>query len=279
MLTTLPVLVFPTIDPVLIQIGPVAIRWYALAYVVGIVIGWRLALRIANRPGSAVRPIEIDDLVVWATLGIILGGRIGYVLFYNLPYYLDDPVRILEVWTGGMSFHGGLIGVSLALVLFARNRQIPLLPLADLVALVVPIGLLFGRLANFVNGELWGRPSDLPWAMVFPGDEEHQPRHPSQLYEAALEGLVLFLVMMVLDRLGVRRRSGLATGCFLVGYALARATCEFFREPDGQLGFLAFGTTMGQLLCIPMGLAGLWLIATARRRAAPPDRLALTEGV
>lgn len=277
MLTTLPVLAFPTIDPVLIQIGPLAIRWYALAYVVGIVLGWRLALRFAAKPGSVVRPLEIDDLVVWATLGIILGGRLGYVLFYNLSFYLDQPLRILEVWTGGMSFHGGLLGVSLAMVLFARNRAIPLLPLADLVALVVPIGLFFGRLANFVNGELWGRESHLPWAMVFPHDESEKPRHPSQLYEAALEGLVLFAMMMALERLGVRRRSGLATGCFLLGYALARATCEFFREPDGQLGFLAFGTTMGQLLCIPMGLAGLWLIVTARRRAAPPNRLTLPE--
>jgi len=275
MFTTLPVVAFPAIDPVAIEIGPLAIRWYALAYVAGIVLGWRLAMRLAGRPATGVRPSEIDDLIVWITFGIILGGRLGYILFYNFPIYVDNPLLALEVWKGGMSFHGGMMGVILAVVLFARNRGIPLFALGDIVATVVPIGLFFGRLANFVNGELWGRATTAPWGMVFPGDWRQLPRHPSQLYEAALEGLALFVFLMVLERLGVRRRAmGATTGWFLVGYAVARITCEFFREPDEQLGFLIPGldTTMGQILSVPMALVGIWMLATAGRRGAPPDR-------
>ncbi len=280
MFTTLPVVAFPAIDPVALEIGPLAIRWYALAYVAGIVLGWRLAMRLAARPATGVLPREIDDLIVWITFGIILGGRLGYILFYNFPVYLDNPLLALEIWKGGMSFHGGMLGVILAVVLFARNRGIPLFALGDIVAMVVPIGLFFGRVANFVNGELWGRPATVDWAMVFPGDWQQLPRHPSQLYEAAFEGLALFVFLLVLERLGVRRRAmGAMTGWFLIGYAAARIGCEFFREPDVQLGYLihGLGVTMGQILSIPMALAGIWLLATAGRRGAPPDRSALDQ--
>lgn len=273
MFTTLPVVAFPAIDPVALEIGPLVIRWYALAYVAGIVLGWRLAMRLAARPGSGVRPSEIDDLIVWITFGIILGGRLGYILFYNFPVYLDNPLLALEIWKGGMSFHGGMLGVVLAIFLFARNRGIPLFALGDIVAIVVPIGLFFGRLANFVNGELWGRATDVEWAMVFPGDGYGLARHPSQLYEAALEGLVLFIFLLALDRSGLRQRAmGAITGWFLIGYSVARIFCEFFREPDVQLGYLAFGVTMGQILSIPMAMIGIWMLATAGRRGPPPDR-------
>ena len=265
-------LTFPDIDPIAFQIGPLAIRWYALAYVVGIVLGWRLAMRIARRKGSPVRPVEVDDLVVWVTLGIILGGRIGYILFYNFPEYMEDPLAALRIWEGGMSFHGGLLGVALAVMLFARNRAIPLFGLADVVAIVAPIGLFFGRIANFVNGELWGRATNVSWAMIFPSDEKQLPRHPSQLYEAFLEGIVLFIILMLLERRGIRRNMGAMSGIFLIGYGIARITSEFFRQPDVQIGFLAFGVTMGQILSIPMILIGVWMVATSGRRPAP-DRV------
>jgi len=277
MFTTLPLVAFPAIDPVAIELGPLVIRWYALAYVAGILLGWRLAMRIANRPGTPVLPREVDDLVVWLTLGIILGGRVGYILFYNFDQYLAQPLQALRIWEGGMSFHGGLVGVILAVVLFARNRGIPLLALGDIVAAVVPIGLFFGRIANFINGELWGRPTTVDWAMIFPHDGRQLPRHPSQLYEAFLEGICLFTLLMVLNAKGIRRNMGALTGVFLVGYSMARIFSEFFREPDPQLGFLFFDTTMGQLLSIPMALIGLWLLVTANRRPAP-DRSALAEG-
>lgn len=267
--TLLAAIAFPAIDPVALQIGPLAIRWYALAYVAGIVLGWRLAMRLAARPGTPVTPQEVDDLVVWLTLGIVLGGRVGYVLFYNFHIYVDNPLAALRIWEGGMSFHGGLLGVILAVVLFARNRGIPLLALGDIVAAVVPIGLFFGRIANFINGELWGRPSDVSWAMIFPHDPEQLLRHPSQLYQAGLEGIMLFTLMMVLNARGIRRHMGALSGTFLMGYGVARIIGEFFREPDAQLGFLAFGATMGQILSLPMVLIGLWLVVTAKNRPAP----------
>lgn len=274
MLTTLPLVAFPAIDPVAIELGPLVIRWYALAYVAGILIGWRLAMRLVDQPGTPVRPQEVDDLIVWLTLGIILGGRIGYVLFYNFDVYIENPLAALRLWEGGMSFHGGLIGVSLAMILFARNRGIPLFALTDIVSAVVPIGLFFGRIANFINGELWGRPTTVSWAMIFPHDGSQLPRHPSQLYEAGLEGIVLFSLLMVLNARGIRRHMGAMTGVFLIGYATARITVEFFREPDPQLGFLVFASTMGQLLSIPMALFGLWLLVSARKRPAPDRSLA-----
>ncbi|HVX91879.1 MAG TPA: prolipoprotein diacylglyceryl transferase [Xanthobacteraceae bacterium] len=267
------VLQFPAFDPVLVTIGPFAIRWYALAYIVGILVGWLYARTLIRNErlwgGPApMKVLDYDDFVLWVTLGIILGGRIGYVLFYNLPYFAEHPAEIVQVWKGGMSFHGGFIGCVLAVVLFARSRAIPVLSLGDVTCAVGPIGLFLGRLANFVNGELWGRPADVPWAMVFPNGGPF-PRHPSQLYEAMLEGVVLFVLLAVVIRLGALKRPGLVIGTFAVGYALARSFCELFREPDPQLGFLWGGLTMGMLLSIPLLLAGLAFIGFALRRQPP----------
>ena len=266
------VLPFPAIDPVLVSIGPFAIRWYALAYICGILLGWLYARTIiANQrlwggpaPFTAT---DFDDFVLWVTLGIILGGRAGYVLFYNFDFFIAHPLEILQVWKGGMSFHGGFLGCVLAVVLFGLKRKISILSLGDITCAVAPIGLFFGRLANFVNGELWGRPTDVPWAMVFPSPEAGPwPRHPSQLYEAALEGLVLFCVLAVLVRAGALKRPGLILGAFAIGYAVARSVCELFREPDAQLGFLWGGMTMGMLLSVPLLIAGICLVAFALRR-------------
>lgn len=256
-------LTFPAIDPVLVEIGPLAIRWYGLAYVVGILAGWRYAVYLARLYGGRPNSDDVESVVLWATFGIILGGRLGYVLFYELDSYLQEPSRILAVWHGGMSFHGGLLGVSAGIVICAWRRNIPLLRLADVVAPAVPIGLFFGRLANFINGELWGRVSDVPWAMVFPGAGD-LPRHPSQLYEAFLEGLVLFAILAVLaHKPSTRLRHGVITGVFLLGYGLSRITAELFRMPDPQLGFLYGGLTMGQILSVPMVLIGMGFIIAA----------------
>lgn len=264
------VIPYPVIDPVLVSFGPIAIRWYALAYIAGLIIGWRYCLAIAKRPPHVARQEDIDDFLVWATLGVVLGGRTGYVLFYNLDQYIAHPAEIIALWHGGMSFHGGALGVCVALVLFCRLRRISLLAFADIITCAVPIGLFFGRIANFINAELWGRPTNAPWAMIFPTDPDHLPRHPSQIYEALLEGVVLFLILWALQRFtGARRRPGLLTGVFLIGYGAARITCEFFRQPDPQLGFLAFGITMGQLLSVPLLFIGLWLVVRARPVAAP----------
>ncbi len=265
------VLPFPDLDPVLVSIGPFSIRWYALAYIFGILLGWlyaRAIIRNQARWGGAA-PITLtdyDDFIIWVTLGIILGGRTGYVLFYNLPHFLSHPSEILQLWKGGMSFHGGFLGCVLAVALFSWKRDLPFLPLGDITCAVGPIGLFLGRLANFVNGELWGRPADVPWAMVFPGGGP-VPRHPSQLYEATLEGLVLFVVLAVLIRVGALRRPGTIIGAFACFYAVFRSFCEFFREPDAQLGFLWGGMTMGMLLCVPLFLAGLGFLALAYTRA------------
>jgi len=269
MLLALP---FPNFDPVLIQLGPFAIRWYALAYIAGILIGWVYARALIrnDRLWGGPAPIttaDYDDFIVWVTLGIILGGRIGYVLFYNPEYFTAHPLEALQLWKGGMSFHGGFTGCIAAVVLFARSRGIPVLSLGDVTCAVGPIGLFLGRLANFVNGELWGRPADVPWAMVFPSGGP-LPRHPSQLYEAALEGLVLFVVLGLLVRAGALKRPGLIIGAFAIGYSLTRSFCELFREPDAQLGFLWGGLTMGMLLSLPLLLFGVALIVIALRR--PP---------
>jgi phosphatidylglycerol:prolipoprotein diacylglycerol transferase len=258
---------FPAIDPVAVSLGPLAIRWYALAYIVGLLIGWRYCLALAGRPPLLVRRSDIDDFLVWATLGVVLGGRIGYVLFYNLPYYSEHPLQALYLWHGGMSFHGGAIGVIVAIFLFARGRTIPFFAFADIIAEAVPIGLFFGRIANFINGELFGRPTDVPWAMVFPAGGP-VPRHPSELYEAVCEGILLFVLLFLAERRGARRHPGVVSGLFLVGYAVARMSGELFRQPDPQIGYLAFGITMGQLLSIPLLLAGIALILWARRRPA-----------
>ncbi len=262
----IPILLFPQIDPVIVQIGPFAIRWYAMAYIAGLVLGWRLMRRLVVMPPAVATPLQVDDFLTWATLGTVLGGRLGYVMFYQPSAFLAEPLRILQVWTGGMSFHGGMLGVSIATVWFCRRNAIKLLPFADRIAVVAPIGLCFGRLANFINGELWGRVApDVPWAMVFPYGGP-LPRHPSQLYQAFLEGVVLFVLLFALSRRdAIRARAGMLTGVFLTGYGLARICGEFFREPDSFLGFLFAGATMGQLLSIPMVLAGIWLI----RRPSP----------
>ena len=274
---------FPAIDPVAVAIGPLAIKWYALAYIVGLVGGWFYAKRLAASPslwGAVRRPsaADIDDLIVWVALGVVLGGRVGYVLFYNLSAYLANPSEILAIWRGGMSFHGGFLGAVLALVLFARARGLNPYAMLDLAAVVVPIGLFFGRIANFVNGELWGRPApDFPYAVVFPNGGP-VPRHPSQLYEAATEGAILFVVMAFAARRVGFRRPGLLGGLFVLGYAIARTACEVFREPDPQLGFLfgsevsvlGGGITMGMLLCLPMALVGLVFIVRALRGATRP---------
>jgi phosphatidylglycerol:prolipoprotein diacylglycerol transferase len=265
---------FPAFDPVLVTIGPFAIRWYALAYIAGILLGWLYARALirAERLWGGPAPltaIDFDDFVLWVTLGIILGGRTGYVLFYNPAHFAAHPIEIVQLWKGGMSFHGGFTGCVLAVVLFARRRGISILSLGDITCAVGTIGLLLGRVANFINGELWGRPTDVPWAMVFPGGGP-LARHPSQLYEAALEGLVLLVVLWLSMRAGALKRPGLVIGLFAVGYAIARTICELFREPDPQLGFLWGGLTMGMLLSLPLMLAGLGFIATAMVR--PPLR-------
>jgi phosphatidylglycerol:prolipoprotein diacylglycerol transferase len=261
---------FPAFDPVLISFGPIAIRWYALAYIFGILLGWLYARTIIKREqlwgGPApMTPADFDDFVLWVTLGIILGGRIGYVLFYNPSYFVQNPWESIELWKGGMSFHGGFLGCVLAVVLFARHRRLSILSLGDLTCAGGTIGIFLGRIANFINGELWGRAADVPWAMVFPSGGP-QARHPSQLYEAALEGLLLLVVLTILIRNGALRRPGFILGAFAFGYAIARSICEFFREPDAQLGFLWGGLTMGMLLSVPLMLAGLALMAMAMRR-------------
>ncbi|MHA1568255.1 MAG: prolipoprotein diacylglyceryl transferase [Alphaproteobacteria bacterium] len=261
----LPVLAFPAIDPVAVQFGPLAVRWYALAYVGGLLLGWWYMRRLAARAPGGITADHIGDFVVWATLGIILGGRLGFVLFYRLDYYLANPADLLAVWKGGMSFHGGLLGMAAAAWLFSRRRGIPLLTLGDLTACAAPIGLFFGRLANFINGELFGRVSDVPWAMVFPAGGP-LPRHPSQLYEATLEGALLFVLLLALARgTAALTRPGLCFGVFLTGYGLARILVELFREPDAYLGFILAGISMGQILSVPLVVAGLWLIRRAER--------------
>ncbi|HEY8579102.1 MAG TPA: prolipoprotein diacylglyceryl transferase [Beijerinckiaceae bacterium] len=266
------VIPFPAIDPVLVEIGPFALRWYALAYIAGLVGGWALARALVRRGAlwgdvPRPRPESLDDLLVYVAFGVILGGRLGYVLFYNLPFFLAEPWRVFAVWEGGMSFHGGLVGAILGMALYARRAGVSVLTAADVCAAVAPIGVLLGRLANFIKPELWGRPTDVPWAIVFPGAGP-EPRHPSQLYEAGLEGVVLFVVLMLVVRAGGLRRPGLVAGVFAMGYGVARIVCEFFREPDPQLGFLFGGATMGMLLSLPLILAGFALVARARWRAA-----------
>ena len=260
-------LMFPAIAPVALEIGPLSIRWYALAYVAGLFLGWLYIRYLARRLGGLLDPRQADDLLVWVTLGVVLGGRLGHVLFYKLGYYVDHPVEIFYIWQGGMSFHGGLLGVTLALILFARRRNVSGFAAADLVTCAVPLGLLFGRLANFVNGELFGRASTVSWAMVFPrgGDVA---RHPSQLYEAALEGLLLFLLLFALSHAThLGKQPGRLAGVFGIGYGVARIVAELFREPDAHLGFIVAGITMGQILSLPMGLGGVWLIV--RTNAGP----------
>jgi phosphatidylglycerol:prolipoprotein diacylglycerol transferase len=266
---------FPVFNPIALQIGPIAIRWYALAYICGIVLGWLYARSLVKKErlwgGPApISLVQLDDFILWVTIGIIVGGRTGYVLFYNPAFFAQHPSEIFELWKGGMSFHGGFLGCVAAVMLFARNNGISILSLGDITTAVGPIGLFLGRLANFINSELWGRPADasVPWAMVFPNGGP-LPRHPSQLYEAGLEGILLFAILAVMIRMGALKRPGLILGSFITIYAFARITGEFFREPDPQLGFLWGGLTMGMLLSIPMIIAGVIIIVSAWRRKAP----------
>jgi phosphatidylglycerol:prolipoprotein diacylglycerol transferase len=278
-LLQLAALPFPNIDPVIVQLGPVAIRWYGLGYIVGILFAWWYAKRMVtdtrlwanNTP--PMKPVDLDDFVVWAALGVVLGGRLGYVFFYDLPQFLANPLSLVAVWNGGMSFHGGMLGTILAMVLFAWKRGINPWSMLDVVAATVPVGLGLVRIANFINSELWGRPTDMPWGMVFP-DGGPLPRHPSQLYEAALEGLVLFLVLRILTHhLMMLKRPRFVGGAFIFGYGLSRIFVEFFREPDAHIGYLAGGwLTMGMLLSLPMVLAGLWAMVTAGRPEGVPAR-------
>jgi phosphatidylglycerol:prolipoprotein diacylglycerol transferase len=263
---------FPEFDPVLFSLGPFAVRWYALAYVAGILLGWWLARRIAANAAawgglSPIRAGEVDDVVVWLAAGVVLGGRLGYVLFYQPTYFAAHPAEILILWRGGMSFHGGFLGAVLAMILFARRRGIPVLSLLDLAAIATPIGLLLGRIANFVNGELWGRVTEVPWAVIFP-HVGPDPRHPSQLYQAGLEGAVLFLILLFALRRGALARPGLAGGLFVAGYGVMRIFGELYREPDAHIGFLSGGLTMGMLLSVPMIVAGAIAIVYALRRSA-----------
>jgi phosphatidylglycerol:prolipoprotein diacylglycerol transferase len=257
---------FPEIDPVLIQIGPVAIRWYALAYIAGILLAWRYAAALIRQQalwGARGAPVDksgLEDLVLWITLGIIVGGRLGHVLFYTPTLILTDPIEILRVWNGGMSFHGGCLGVLVAVAVFVRRRGLDIFSLGDMVCAVVPIGLFLGRIANFINGELWGRPTDLPWGMVFPGAGA-EPRHPSQIYEALLEGLVLFLLLRwATHRAGLLSRPGVTAGLFFVGYGVFRSLVETVREPDFYMPEFPLGMTMGMILSLPMVIFGAWLI-------------------
>ncbi len=252
-------IILPEFDPFLINFGGFGIRWYALAYIGGLLLGYWILRREATRPGAPLTPLAIDSLLNHVLLGVILGGRLGYVLFYNPAFFLANPVEIIKVWHGGMAFHGGLLGVALAMWVFARKQHIHVLHVSDRVAMVVPIGLFLGRLSNFINGELQGRISDAPWAMVF-ANGDGLPRHPSQLYEAGLEGLVLGAVMLVGARRGWLRLRGRLTALLLLGYGLARFAVEYVREPDPQLGLLLGTGTMGQLLSLPMIAAGLYLI-------------------
>ena len=274
---TLAALAFPDIDPVIVQLGPIAIRWYGLGYVVGILFAWWYSRRIVSTPRlwtadtPAMKPADIDDFLLWAALGVVLGGRLGYVLFYDLDRYLSEPAAIFAVWSGGMSFHGGMLGVIVAMVLFARSRGIHVWSLFDTIAAGVPVGLGVVRVANFINSELWGRVTDAPWGVVFPNGGPF-PRHPSQLYEAGLEGIVLFGVLWLLVwKAGMLKRPRFVGGAFIAGYGLSRIFVEFFRMPDAQLGYLAGGwLTMGMVLSLPMVLAGVWAMATARQAAPQP---------
>jgi phosphatidylglycerol:prolipoprotein diacylglycerol transferase len=286
---------FPNLSPNIFSISlfgmEFALRWYAMAYIVGIIIGWRIIVAALRRPAlwskdtSPFSPEQAEDLLTWIVVGVILGGRLGYVFFYQPAYYLQNPIEIPAIWTGGMSFHGGFLGVVLLAYIWTRRNKVTLWPLADSLAIAVPPALLLGRVSNFINAELWGRPTDAPWGVIFPGNAAQAcegiigacARHPSQLYEAALEGLILGAVLLYLAfRRGLLKRQGAAAGIFFAGYGMARFAVEFVRQPDAQFVTLnnplglawqvnGYGLTMGQFLSLPMVLAGLFLIRRALR--------------
>ncbi|MGI6851968.1 prolipoprotein diacylglyceryl transferase [Mesorhizobium sp. 1B3] len=264
---------FPNIDPIIIQIGPFAVHWYGLAYIVGILFAWWYGKRLVTNPRLwpggelPMKPTDLDDFVVWAAVGVVLGGRIGYVLFYDFARYLANPLDIFAVWQGGMSFHGGFTGCTIAMILFARSRGIAVWTMFDVIAAGVPVGLGLVRVTNFINSELWGRVTGVPWAVEFPNGGPFT-RHPSQLYEAALEGLILFFVLRILTHSLLKlKQPGFVSGAFVTGYGLSRIFVEFFREPDAQLGYLVGGwLTMGMLLSVPMVLVGVWAMTAASAR-------------
>lgn len=251
-------LTHPGFDPVAIRFGDsFGVHWYGLMYVIGFLAFLLLGKYRAKRPGSPVTPDQVDDMLFYGALGVVLGGRIGYILFYNFEEFAANPMILFKIWEGGMSFHGGLIGVTVAALLLARKFGLPLLKVTDFIAPLVPLGLLAGRIGNFINAELWGRPTDLPWGMVFPNVDQ-LPRHPSQLYQAALEGLALFVILWLFSK--KPRPMGSVSGLFLMGYAISRIIVEFVRVPDEHLGYIAFGwLTQGQLLSVPMFLLGAFL--------------------
>lgn len=266
-------IVFPAIDPVALSLGPLQIHWYGLAYVVGILFAWWYAKRLVSNQslwpnGSPIQPSEIDDFLTWAVIGIILGGRLGYILFYDLATYLANPGQIAMLWKGGMSFHGGLTGCILAMILFARRRGFSVFSLFDIIGPSATIGLFLGRIANFINQELFGKPTDVPWGVIFPVTGDGIPRHPSQLYEGLLEGLILFFILRYFSHGQKRfRNAGFVAGVFIAGYAIARIAVEFVRLPDEHIGYLAGGwLTMGMVLSLPILLIGIWSIATSRNR-------------
>jgi phosphatidylglycerol---prolipoprotein diacylglyceryl transferase len=263
---------YPGFDPIAFEIGPlfgygpIRVHWYGIMYLLGFAGAWWLARLRARRADSTWKANDVDDLIFYCMLGVIAGGRTGYVLFYGLSFWAKDPWYFFKIWEGGMSFHGGLLGMIAAMALFARRHKLRFFHLTDPVAAATPIGLFLGRLANFINGELYGRPTDVPWAMVFPRDEAQLPRHPSQLYEAGLEGILLFIFLFVaVRRFHVLRQPGMESGLFLIGYGVCRIIAEYFRQPDIQLGYLIGGTTMGQILSLPMIAFGIAFIWRARR--------------
>jgi phosphatidylglycerol:prolipoprotein diacylglycerol transferase len=259
---------FPNIDPIALSIGPIDIRWYALSYMAGFLIGlWALKKFLTKYPSKYLNIDHMDDILTWIIIGVILGGRLGYVVFYNAEYYLEHPLDAFKIWQGGMAFHGGLIGVITAMILFAWKHKIPFFALADRIAVATPIGLFFGRIANFINGELYGRATDAPWGMVFVNGDV--TRHPSQIYQAATEGIALFIILVILQRYdAIRKHYGAISGAFLSAYAFMRFFIEYTRQPDAHIGFLTAGLSMGQLLCIPMFMAGIAIILFAKRSHA-----------
>ena len=263
-------LTFPIIDPIIFSIGPVALRWYGLMYLIGFIAALFLANRAADKSKGLWTREQVSDLLFYAFLGVVLGGRVGYVLFYQFDLFLAEPFYLFKIWEGGMSFHGGLLGVISAIFLFARKTNKHFLAVGDFVAPLVPIGLGMGRIGNFINSELWGRQTDVPWAFVFPTDSLQVPRHPSQLYEFFLEGLVLFAILFMLSR--KPRTLGLASGTFLIGYGAFRTFVEFYREPDAHLGFIFSYISMGQILSLPMVLVGIGLIVLGAKIQAKQEK-------
>jgi len=249
---------FPVIDPIIFSIGPVALRWYGMMYLIGFIAAMFIANKAADKSGGLWTREQVSDLLFYSFLGVVLGGRVGYVLFYQWEYFLADPLYLFQIWQGGMSFHGGLLGVTAAVFIFARKANKSFLSVGDFVVPLVPIGLGMGRLGNFINAELWGRLTEVPWAMVFPTDSLQLPRHPSQLYEFFLEGVVLFIILYFVTR--KPRSLGLASGIFLIGYGVFRSIVEFYREPDAHLGLYFSFISKGQILSIPMILAGIFII-------------------